>query len=165
MSTTATELRHYSNPLDRMERLAEKRSWNLDRTNDNEIVMAVGGGWSDLNISLTWRDDLESLHFCCMPELRVPGKRRDEVMRLVSLINSQLMQGHLDMWSDGTIVYRNALCLAGGAEANDQQCEAMVALGVEAVHHYYPAFNFVIWAGLDAEKALESAMLETVGEA
>jgi hypothetical protein len=33
------------------------------------------------------------------------------------------------------------------------------------MHHYYPAFNFVIWAGLDAEKALESALLETVGEA
>ncbi len=165
MNTAATDLRHNSNPLDRMERLAEKRSWSLDRTNDNEIVMAVGGSWSDLNISLTWRDDLESLHFCCMPEMRVPEKRRDEVMRLITLINSQLMQGHLDLWADGTIVYRNSLCLAGGAEANDQQCEAMVALGVEAVHHYYPAFNFVIWAGLDAEKALASALLETVGEA
>jgi len=165
MSATEHHARSFSNPLDRMERLAEKRSWSLDRTNDNEIVMAVGGGWSDINISLTWRDDLESLHFCCMPDLRVPGARRDEVMRLLSLINSQLMQGHLDMWTDGTIVYRNALCLAGGAEANDAQCEAIVALGVEAVPHYYPALNFVIWGGLDAEKALESAMLVTVGEA
>jgi hypothetical protein len=165
MPALSSAARHYSNPLDRLERLAEARSWNLDRTNDNEIVMAIGGSWSDLTISLTWRDDLESLHFCCMPELRVPGKRRDEALRLVSLINSQLMQGHLDIWADGTIAYRNALLLTGGAEANDQQCEAMVALGVEAVHHYYPAFNFVIWAGLDAEKALESAMLETVGEA
>ncbi|MEO9166996.1 MAG: YbjN domain-containing protein, partial [Aestuariivirga sp.] len=143
MTATANLSRPLANPLDRLERLAETRSWHLDRTNDNEIVMEVGGGWSDLNISLTWRDDLESLHFCCMPELRVPGKRRDEALRLVSLINAQLMHGHIDMWTDGTIVYRNTLLLTGGAEANDSQCEAMVSLGVDAVHHYYPAFNFV----------------------
>ena len=165
MSATQTLARTVSNPLDRMERLAETLSWQLDRTNDNEIIMAVGGGWADLNISLTWRDDLESLQFCCMPELRVPGKRRDEVLRLVSLINAQLLHGHIDMWTDGTIVYRNALLLAGGAEANDQQCEAMVSIGVDAVHHYYPAFNFAIWGGLSAEKALECALLETMGEA
>ena len=165
MSATSTQASNFSNPLDRMERLAETLSWQLDRTNVNEIIMAVDGGWADLNISLTWREDLESLHFCCMPELRVPGKRRDEMLRLVSMINAQLLQGHIDMWADGTIVYRNALNLSGGAQANDQQCEAMVALGVDAVHHYYPAFNFVIWGGLDADKALASALLETVGEA
>ena len=165
MPSTATHSRSIANPLDRVENLAESLSWNLDRTSDCEIVMAVGGGWADLNISLIWREDLESLHFCCTPELRVPGKRRDEVLRLVSLINAQLMQGHIDMWADGTIIYRNALLLSGGAEANDAQCRAMVALGVDAMHHYFPAFNFVIWAGLDAEKALESALLETMGEA
>ena len=165
MTATANISRPIANPLDRVERLAETRSWNLDRTNDNEIVIAVGGGWSDFNISLTWRDDLESLHFCCMPELRVPGKRRDEALRLVSLINAQLMHGHIDMWTDGTILYRNTLLLTGGAEANDSQCEMMVSLGVDAMHHYYPAFNFVIWGGLDAEKALECALLETMGEA
>lgn len=165
MTATSTHIRNFVNPLDRMEQLAETLSWQLDRTNDNEITMAVGGGWSDLNISLTWRDDLESLHFCCIPELRVPGICRDEVLRLVCLINAQLLQGHIDMWADGTIVYRNALLLAGGAEANDQQCQAMVALGVDAVHSYYPAFNFAIWGGLSAEKALECALLKTMGEA
>jgi hypothetical protein len=156
----------YSNPLDRVERLAESRAWSVDRTNDHEVVMLVGGGWADLNLSFTWRDDLESLHFACVLDLKVPEKRRDEVARLLAIINSQIMHGHFDLWSnDGSIVYRYTLLLAGGAQANDAQCESIIRIGVEASQLYYPAIQFVIWAGKTAEDALESAMLETHGEA
>jgi hypothetical protein len=71
MAATATEHRNSKNPLDRVERLAESREWHLDRTNDHEVVMLVGGGWADLSISLTWRDDMESLHFAVTPDLNV----------------------------------------------------------------------------------------------
>ena len=54
---------------------------------------------------------------------------------------------------------------AGGAEANDQQCEAIIHMGVETMHTYYPAINFVIWAGQPASEALKNALLETMGEA
>jgi hypothetical protein len=62
-------------------------------------------------------------------------------------------------------VYRYALLLAGGAEANDAQCEAVIRIGVEASQRYYPAIQFVVWAGHSAEDALQSALLETMGEA
>ena len=154
------------NPLDRVERLAENHNWNVDRTNDHEVLMLVGGSWADLNLSFTWRDDLESLHFACILDLKVPEKRRDEVARLLALINSQMMHGHFDLWTtDGSIVYRYGLLLAGGAQANDAQCEAIIKIGVEASQRYYPAIQFVIWAGHTAEDALENAMLETQGEA
>jgi hypothetical protein len=156
----------YTNPLDRVERLAESRSWNVDRTNDHEVVMLVGGGWADLNLSFTWRDDLESMHFACILDLKVPEKRRDEVARLLAMINSQMMHGHFDLWTiDGSIVYRYSLMLAGGAQANDAQCDAVIRNGIESSQTYYPAIQFVIWAGKTAEDALASAMLETKGEA
>ena len=41
----------------------------------------------------------------------------------------------------------------------------MIGLGVDAMHTYYPAFNFVIWAGQSADEALANALLETMGEA
>ncbi len=154
-----------SNPLDRVERLAETKAWNVDRTNDYEVVMLVGGGWADLNLSFTWRDDLESLHFACVLDLKVPEKRRDEVAKLLATINSQLVHGHYDLWSDGSIVFRYALVLAGGARVNDAQCEAIIALGLETTQTYYPAIQFVIWAGHSADEALKSALLETMGEA
>lgn len=155
-----------NNPLDQVERLAEKRHWNVDRTNDHEVLMLVGGSWADLNLSFTWRDDLESLQFACVLDLKVPEKRRDEVARLLAMINSQLVHGHFDLWTaDGSIVFRYSLLLAGGAQANDAQCETIVRIGVEAAQRFYPAIQFVIWAGHTAEVALENAMLETQGEA
>ncbi len=161
----ALEPYHHTNPLDRVERLAESRAWSVDRTNDHEVVMQVAGGWADLNLSFTWRDDLESLHFACVLDLRVPPKRKDEVAKLLAIINSQMIHGHFDLWADGSIVYRYALLLSGGAEANDSQCEGVIRIGVEASQRYYPAIQFVVWAGHSAEDALQSALLETMGEA
>ncbi len=165
MPVAVSVSRNNQNPLDRVERLAESRSWHLDRTNDHEVLMLVGGGWADLNVSFTWRDDLESLHFACTLDLKVPEKRRDEVARLLAMINAQLVHGHYDMWADGAIVYRYALLLSGGALANDAQCEEMIRIGVQTTQTYYPAIQFVIWAGYKAEDALKNALLETMGEA
>jgi hypothetical protein len=166
MSAFEPYTRGERNPLDQVERLAESHHWNIDRTNDHEVIMLVGGGWADLNLSFTWRDDLESLHFACILDLKVPEKRRDEVARLLAIINSQMMHGHFDLWpKDGSIVFRYTLLLAGGALANEAQCESIISIGVESSQRYYPAIQFVIWAGQTAEAALENAMLETRGEA
>ena len=155
-----------ANPLDRVERLAEAHHWSFDRTTPSEVAMRLEGGWSDLSLSVNWRDDLETLHVAAAFDLRVPPARRDEVTRLLALINEQQLHGHFDLWpKDGTIVFRNNLLLAGGAEANDAQCEVLIALAVEACERYFPALQFVIWAGRNAAEALESSLLETMGEA
>lgn len=155
-----------SNPLDRVERIAERRDWTFDRPSSDEVLMAVGGGWCDLSLSLSWRDDLESLLVGCNYELKVPEKRREEMVRLVVLINAQLVHGHFDFWEkQGTLIFRHTLLLAGAAEANDAQCEGLIRLAVDTCQRYYPAVQFVIWAGHGAEQALDSALLETQGEA
>ncbi len=154
------------NPLDRVERLAEQRHWSFDRTTPSEVAMRLEGGWSDLSVSLNWRDDLETLHVAAAFDLKVPPSRRDEVARLLALVNEQQMHGHFDLWpQDGSIVFRNSLLLAGGAEANDAQCEALIRLAVAACERYFPALQFVIWAGRSAPEALEASLLETLGEA
>jgi hypothetical protein len=96
----------------------------------------------------------------------VPAPRRDEVARLLSRINEQLLIGHFDLWhSDGSLLFRNSLLLTGNAEANDAQCEALIRFAVETCERYFPAVQFVVWAGQNAADALEAAMIETVGEA
>ena len=54
---------------------------------------------------------------------------------------------------------------SGGAVANDAQCETLIRLGVESCERYYPAVQYVCWAGKTASAALESSLLETMGEA
>ena len=127
MGALQSYLNDTTNPLDLIERLAERRDWSVDRTNDCEVTMVMGGGWSDLYVSLNWRDDLESLLVACTYDMKVPPARKDEVGRLLALINGQLFHGHFDMWhGDGSIVFRNNLVLSGGAVANDAQCETLI---------------------------------------
>ena len=48
MGALQSFLNDTTNPLDLIERLAERRDWSVDRTNDCEVTMVMGGGWSDL---------------------------------------------------------------------------------------------------------------------
>jgi hypothetical protein len=166
MGTHTESFHDQPNPLDRVERLAESRRWPMERPGDDEVVMSISGGWCNLHLSLYWRDDLESLQFSCSYEMKVPDTRQPEVLKLLSLVNAQLLHGHFDVWAaDGLITFRHTLLLSGGAEANDAQCDALIRIGIDACQHYFPALQFVIWAGQTAEAALENALLETHGEA
>lgn len=158
--------RDTDHPLEMIEGIAHKRGWAFERPVEDEIYMFVEGGWSDLQVAINWRSDLESLLLACMYGDKVPATRHEEMARLVAISNEQLFHGHFDLWAkDGTLVYRNALVLAGGARANDAQCEMLIRTGVATCQRYFPAVQFVTLAGMCAEQALESSLFETVGEA
>jgi hypothetical protein len=73
--------------------------------------------------------------------------------------------GHFDHWpKDGLVMFRHALVLAGGVEPAGSQCESVLATAVEACERYFPALQFVVWAGKPAREALDAAMFETSGE-
>jgi hypothetical protein len=166
MAIVADRCLEFANPLDRVEMLAEQRHWPLDRMSEYEAVMTVSGGWCNLDLCFAWRDELELLQSTCSFDLRVPEARQTEVMRLICFINARIVQGHFDFWpKEGTVLFRESLSLAGAAEANESQCDALIRAGLENCQRYYPAMQLVIWAGQTAEKAVENALLETVGEA
>jgi hypothetical protein len=110
--------------------------------------------------------DIEALHLACAFELRVPERCCPSVQQLISLINEQMWVGHFDLWTkDGIVMYRHALVLAGGVEASGRQCEALLGTALDSCERYFPAFQFVVWAGKGAREALDAAMFETAGEA
>jgi hypothetical protein len=155
-----------TNPLDVVERIAAINDWSFERAGDDEITMLVSGKWSDYQVSFTWMHDIEALHLACAFDLKVPERRRGEVQQLIALVNEQLWIGHFDLWTqDGMVMFRHALVLAGGVEATSQQCQAMLSCALEACEGYFPAYQFVVWAGKPARQALDAAMFETSGEA
>ena len=154
------------NPLDVVERVAGIHGWSFERAGEDEITILVTGKWADYQVSYTWMFDIEALHLACAFELKVPDRCRVEVQQLISLINEQLWVGHFDLWiQDGLVMYRHALVLAGGVDASNRQCEALLATAVDSCERYYPAFQFVVWAGKGAREALDAAMFETQGQA
>jgi hypothetical protein len=164
LNNPAYESQH--NPVDVVERLATTHDWSFSRASDDEVTILVTGQWSDYQVSFTWMPDVEALHLACAFELKVPERRRGEVIELSALINEQLWVGHFDAWlNDGIIMFRHALVLTAGITATDAQCEVVLGIALDACERHYQAFQFVVWAGRSPREALDSIMFETSGEA
>jgi hypothetical protein len=155
-----------ANPLELVERMATTHQWSFERAGDDELTIVVRGRWSDYQLSFTWMHDIEAMHIACAFELKVPDRSQLEVERLIAMINAQMWIGHFDLWhSDGLVMFRHSLVLAGGVEASGPQCEVLLSTALDVCERYYPAFQFVVWAGEGAKEALEAAMFETAGRA
>ena len=153
-------------PVDIIEHIAAINDWTFERQDADEISISVTGNWCDYHVSFNWMEDLESLHIASAFDLKVPEPRRNEIRKLIALINEQLWIGHFDMWQhEGVVLFRNSHLLTGGADVTPQQCEALLRSATESCDLYYQAFQFVIWAGKTAADALGQVMFETVGEA
>ncbi len=166
MSQIHFEIDRLEHPLDVVEGLASVRHWIFDRAETDEMSVSVSGRWADYHVAFTWIEDVEALHVACAFDIKVPERRRTEVLQLISRINEQLWVGHFDLWSsENVVMFRHALLLAGGADPTHGQCETMLRVSVEACERYFQAFQFVIWAGKSAREALDSVLFETEGEA
>ncbi len=153
-------------PLDVIERLAALNDWSFDRDAEDEISVCVGGAWAEYQVAITWLDRMEAMHVASAFDLKVPARRKTEVLSLISMVNEQLWLGHFDFWSaENVVMFRHSLLLSGGAEPTDEQAGMLVRSAVETCERYYQAFQFVLWAGKSAREALDGAMMETVGEA
>ncbi|MGU3496610.1 YbjN domain-containing protein [Xanthobacteraceae bacterium A53D] len=166
MSLMEIETESSANPVDLVEQLAALRDWSFERSAEDEITLSLNNRWTDCHVSFQWMDEIEALHLACAFDFKVPEARKGEVLKLLSLINEQMWLGHFDIWAqEGVVMFRHALVLAGGATASDRQCEAILDAALDAVDRYYPAFQFVVWAGKSAREAMDGALFETAGEA
>ncbi|TCL74775.1 YbjN domain-containing protein [Rhizobium sp. BK251] len=166
MSLMEMEFQRHSNPVDTIEFVAATNDWSFERSGEDEIAMTVEGRWADYHLSFSWMEDFEALHLGCAFDVKVPDARLNEVIRLLSLINAQVLMGHFDLWrQEDVVIFRQSLLLSGGAEATNQQVEALLSNALDSSEAYYQAFQFVVWSGMDAKRALDAVLFETVGEA
>jgi hypothetical protein len=166
MSLIDIEAEAPANPVDLVERIAAVRDWSFERSDEDEITLSLNSRWTDCHVSFQWMDEIEALHLACAFDFKVPDARRTEVLKLLALINEQVWLGHFDIWAqEGVIMFRHAVVLAGGASASGPQCEAILDAAIDSVERYYPAFQFVVWAGKSAREAMDTALFDTVGEA
>lgn len=154
------------NPVDMIELLAAANDWTFERGGDDEITISVSGHYSEYNVSITWMDEIESLHVACAFDMKVSEVRTGEVLKLLNRVNERMWVGHFDLWTEEDVVmYRHALLLPDDLEPTPQQCEALISNAIEACERHYQAFQFVVWSGKSAKEALEAVLFETMGEA
>lgn len=152
-------------PIDVIETLASHKEWPFERGTEDDMNLCVSGRHCDFHIAISWRPDLGGLHIACVLDVRIPKKKRAEIHELLALVNEQLWLGHFDMWSsDGAILFRNTMMVSGKGLSENQCCD-LLNHAIENCERFFPAFQYVIWAGHVAREALEACMFETKGEA
>ena len=166
MELVEIEYSREAHPVDVIQQVALNNEWAFERAGDDEISISVAGRWSNYHASYSWMEDFEAIHLACAFDLKAPEGRVMEVMRLLSLVNEQLLLGHFDLWEqEGAIMFRQSLLLAGGAEPTSKQVEGLLSNALEACECYFQAFQFVVWSGTSARDALASVLFETRGNA
>lgn len=78
---------HINNPVDVVERMAAGHEWSFARASDDEVTLLIAGRWTDYQLSFTWMPEIEALHLACAFDLKVPERRRSDVLELAALIN------------------------------------------------------------------------------
>lgn len=153
------------NPIDVVEAVLGERRSAYDRGSDFELTLFSGGRWTDHHVGFSYLPDSQALQVTLMFDLRVPDLRKAEVMHLLALMNAQNWLGHFDFWDEErTILFRFGMPLRG-APLCPAQCEDVIDLTLEACESFFPALQYVLWAGMSANDAAKICLFETQGEA
>ena len=153
-------------PIDIVETLAEQAAWEFDRVGENQIAMAVEGGWRTYSLTLLWSDHDDMLRLVCTFDLTPPEEQEAEFLALLNLANDRVWGGSFTLWkAEGQVIYRAGLSLAGGASATPEQVEAMVCAAIAQSERFYPAFQLVAFGGESAEHGASIALDTAYGTA
>ena len=153
-------------PIDIVEKLVEFNEWTFDRRSDEEMAVQVPGSWCDYSLYFAWNDEMEAIHFTCAFDMRVADSQAARVHELLALVNEKLWLGHFSIWVDeGLPMFRATLALRGQKGLTVEQTEDLIETALMECERFFPAFQYVIWGGKEATEAIESAMIDTVGEA
>ncbi len=153
-------------PIDLVEDLVSAHRWAYERRGDTELAVQIAGQWCDLQMWFAWRPDAHSLFFTCALDMRVPRGRRREIYALLAGINERLWVGHFELWSaEGWPTFRHTLVGDRGAPVAPGVLREVVEAARAECDRYYPAFQFVLWGGENAENAIAAAAMDTKGRA
>ncbi|MDN3646010.1 YbjN domain-containing protein [Pontixanthobacter aestiaquae] len=153
-------------PVDMLAALFEARGWPFKAESKEEIAGEIQGSWAKYQLRAIWRAEDNVLQLLCLPDVRVAKEKRSAAVELLALVNEQIWLGHFDVWSKGgVLVYRNGAMLGSDGMLSLDQAQALVETAVEECDRFYPAFQFVLWGDKSPDDALESALVDTSGEA
>ncbi|MXO89555.1 type III secretion system chaperone family protein [Pontixanthobacter aquaemixtae] len=153
-------------PVDMLAALFEARGWPFTTQSGDEIVGEIQGSWAKYQLRAVWRKEDNVLQVLCLPDVRVPAEKRAAAVELLAMVNEQIWLGHFDVWSKGgVLVYRNGAMLGGDGLLGLDQAQALVETAIEECDRFYPAFQFVLWGDKSASDALDSALVDALGEA
>ncbi len=153
-------------PVDMLAAFFEARGWTIESQGEEEISATIRGSWTSYQLRAIWRPDDHVLQLLLLPEMRVPSDKQPAIYETLALINEQLWLGHFDFWSNSSmLLFRHAFIIGQSGMLGLDQAQAIVDLAIEEWERFYPVFQFVLWGDKSPRDAIDSAMIDTLGEA
>ncbi|MDX1703007.1 MAG: YbjN domain-containing protein [Altererythrobacter ishigakiensis] len=153
-------------PVEMLAALFDARGWACEIISDEEVAGEVQGSWAKYQIKAIWRSQDNVLQLICLPDIRVTDEKRQHAYELLAMVNEQMWLGHFDIWSNGSVLlYRHGALLGDEGLLSIQQAQALIETAIDECDRFYPAFQFVLWGDKSPRSALESAMVDALGEA
>jgi hypothetical protein len=131
-------------PLDSISLWLTDNKYAFDR-DENSIVIGGTDGSAEYAIGFDWDAEQDLLAFACRFDLPAPEARYGEIGALILMTNKELSMGHFEHWPDkgpGSLLYRTSMVLPEGV-IHDEQCRALMELGLSAFDSYLNAFRLV----------------------
>jgi len=153
-------------PVDMLAALFEARGWPSELVSDEEIVTEVKGSWASYQIRAIWRSEDNVLQLLALPDVRINADKMTVMHEALALINEQLWLGHFDIWSNTSVLlYRHGLMLGNDGLLGLSQAQMAVEAAIDECDRFYPVFQFILWGDKSPQDALDSALIDTQGEA
>lgn len=153
-------------PVDMLAALFEARGWPSELVSDEEIVAEIKGSWASYQIRAIWRSEDNVLQLLALPDVRISDDKLPAMHEALALVNEQIWLGHFDIWSSTSVLlYRHGLMLGTDGLLSLDQAQMAVGAAIDECDRFYPVFQFILWGDKSPQDALESALIDTQGEA
>ncbi len=156
-----------ANPIDIVEDVVSADyEHEVARVGDDELVLNCRGQWTSYEMHCYWQPGQQALHTSCLIEMKIQQGSLQHIYELLSDINSQLWFGHFEIDREGDLLsFRHTSLLRGVGTLTNGQIQDIIDISIGECDRFFPAFQMVLWGGLTPDKAMQAALLETVGEA
>lgn len=153
------------NPIDIAEELAGANDWDFTREED-ELIILLSGEYCDMHLRLFWHRDYKTLQVVNFLDLKIPENRLTSIQEAIMKLNEQMFIGHFEYWySEKAVLFRHASLasdpMAGGV--TEDHLATLIEVAVNEANKVFPVFQFIMWGGMDADDAIDAAMMECAG--
>lgn len=155
------------NPIDLVENIFSRKSFEFERRGLNEVAVEVQGKWNNMLLFFAWEENMQCLHMSCLMDIEGTIEDRSKIFELLALANEELWVGHFSYWTEQNMpVFKHSILLKDDEEnILMSKISQVVDIAIKECERMYPVFKVVLTKGMSPRQALYPMLMETMGQA
>lgn len=154
----ASEICIKYNPIDSVENIFHRNSWEFERRGRDEVVLEVEGKWGRLLFFFAWEAHLRCMHISCLMNIENQTEDVGRVFELLALVNENLWLGHFSYWSEHRMpMFKHSVIIDPEEADFENKLEQVINIAADECEQIYPVFHAVLAQGVPPQRALYSS--------